>query len=100
MGLRDGKSLFDPINSGIGNTEPGESKDDVLLSTTHDIEEMFLGNPFNVGIESASVVNCTGFVCSLVNVTNSNGGGEFLGGESVFSDELPVNAGDICARIY
>ena len=61
---------------------------------------MLLSNPFNVGIEGAGVVNCTGLVCGLVNISNSNGGGEFFSRESMFSDELPVNARDICTRIY
>ena len=61
---------------------------------------MFLGDPFDVGIEGASIVNCSSFVHSLVNVTNDDEGGEFLGGESVFSDELSVYARDVCTRIY
>ena len=72
--------------------KPGESKDDVFSSTAHDIEEMFLGNPFDVGIEGADVADCTSFVHSLVNVANSDGAGEFFGGELVLSNKLPVNA--------
>ena len=80
--------------------EPGESEDDIFTSTAHDIEEMFLGDPFDVGVESASVTDCTGFVHSLVNVVNSNGGGKFLSGESVFSDKLLVDARDVSTRVY
>ena len=79
--------------------EPGESKNDVFASTAHDIEEVFLSNPFNVGVEGASIVDRTSFVRSLVNIANGDGGGEFLGGESVFSDKLPVNAGDVGTRV-
>ena len=80
--------------------EPGESEDDVFTSTAHDVEEMFLGDPFNVGVKGASVVDCTGFVHGLVNVVNSNRGGKFFSGEVMFSDELPVNAGDIGTGVY
>ena len=80
--------------------KPGESEDDVLMSAAHDVEEMFLGNPFNVGVEGAGVADCTSFVHSLINVANSDGGGKFLGGESVFSDKLPVNARDVSAGVY
>ena len=79
--------------------EPGDSEDHILAATVHDIEEMLLGDSFDVGVEGAGVVNCTRFVCSLVYVANSNGGDEFLGGESVFSDKLPVNARDVGTRI-
>ena len=100
VGFGNGQGLSDPVDDGVSDTEPGESKDDIFLATTHDIKEMFLGDPFDICIESASVVNCASFVCSLVDILNGNGGGEFLGGESVFSDELPVDAGDVCARVY
>ena len=80
--------------------EPGESKDDILLTTAHDVNEMFLGNSFNVHIKGASEADCTSFVRCLVNVANSDGGGEFFCGELMFSDELPVNAGDVSTRIY
>ena len=88
-----------PVNSGVHGSEPGESQDDVFASAAHDVEEMFLGDPFDVGVEGASVADCTGLVRSLVNVANGNGGGELLGGESVFSDKLPVDAGDVGTRI-
>ena len=80
--------------------KPGEPKDDIFSATIHDIEEMLLGNPFNVHVKDASVANCTGFVCSLVNILNSDEGGEFFSRELVFSDKLPVNAGDICTGVY
>ena len=79
--------------------EPRESEDDVFSSTVHDIEEMFLGNPSDVGVEGAGVANCTSFVHSLVYIANSNGGGKFFSGELVFSDELPVDTRDVSTRI-
>ena len=99
-GLGDGQSLSDPVDGRVGGVEPGESKDDVFSSTACNVEEMLLDNPFDVGIEGASVADCASFVHSLVNVMNSDGGGEFLGGEAVFSDKLPVNAGDAGTRVY
>ena len=45
---------------------------------------MFLSDPFDVGVEGASITDCTGLVRGLVNVANGDGGGEFLSGESVF----------------
>ena len=80
--------------------EPRESEDDVLSATAHDVEEVFLSNPFNVSIEGAGIMNCTSFVCGLVDVANGNGGGEFLGRELVFPDELPVYARDVHSGIY
>ena len=61
---------------------------------------MFLGNPFDVGVEGASIADGTSFVRSLINVANSDGGGEFLSRESVFSDKLPVDARDVGTGIY
>ena len=80
--------------------EPGESEDDIFSATAHDVEEMLLGNPFNVCIESAGIANCTSLVHSLVDIASSNRRGKFLGGELVFSDKLPVNAGDISVRVH
>ena len=64
--------MSDPIYDGVHGTEPGESEDDVLMSTAHDIEEMFLDNPFDVGVKGASIANCTGFVHSLIDIANSD----------------------------
>ena len=61
---------------------------------------MFLSNPFDVDIEGASIAYCTGLVRSLIYVANGNGRGEFLGGESVFPDKLPVVAGDVGTGVY
>ena len=92
--------MFNPVNSRIHGAEPGKFGDGVFLSAAHDIEEMFLGDLFDVCIESASVVDCTSFVHGLVHIADSDGGGEFLGGETVFPDKLPVNARDISIRVH
>ena len=97
--LRDGQGLSDPVNGGVCGTEPGESEDDVFTAAAHDVEEMLLGNPFNVGVEGASVANCTSLVSSLVHIANGDGGGEFLRMEAVFSDKLPVYAGDVSTGV-
>ena len=99
-GLGDGQGLPNPVNGGVCGAKPRESEDDVLMSTTHDVEKMFLGNPFDGGIEGAGVVNGTSFIRGLVYIVNSDGGGKFLGGEVVFSDKLPVDARDVCTRVY
>ena len=99
-GFRDGQSLSDPVDGAVGGTEPGESEDDVFVSTAHDIEEVFLGDSFDVGIEGASVTNCTSFVRRLVNVANGDGGGEFFHREAMFPDKLPVYARDVGTRVY
>ena len=99
-GFRDSQGLFDLVDGGVHGAEPGESENDVFSATAHDVEEMFLSDPFNVHIEGASAVDCTSFVCSLVYVVNCNRRDKFLGGEMVFSDKLSVNARDICTRIY
>ena len=70
------------------------------MATSHDIEEMFLGYPFNVCVESASIADSTSLVCSLVDVVNGNGGGKFFSGEAMFSDKLSVDAGDVGTGIY
>ena len=61
---------------------------------------MFLDDLFDVGIEGSSVMNCTGLVCSLVDISNGDGGGKFFCVESMFPDKLPVDARDISTRVY
>ena len=97
--FRDGQGLSDPVDGRVCGTEPGESEDDIFVTTAHDVEEMFLGYPFDVCIEGAGIADSTSFIRGLVDVSNGNGGGEFLGGESVFSDKLPVDARDVSTRI-
>ena len=92
--------MLGSVDGRVSYIEPEESEDDILLTAAYDIEEMFLGNPFDIHIEGASVAYCTSLVYGLVHVANHNGGGELLSGEAVFSDELSINARDICARIY
>ena len=99
-GFGDGQGLPDPINGGVHGAEPGESKDDIFATTAHNVEEMFLGYPFDVCIEGAGIVDSSSLIRSLVDVANSDGGGEFLSRESVFSDKLPVDARDVSTRIY
>ena len=92
--------MFCPVDSGICGLKPGESEDDIFTAAFHDAKEMPLGYPFNVGIKGAGIADSTSFVYCLINISNGNGRGEFLGGETVFSDELPVNAGDISTGVY
>ena len=92
--------MFDPVNGGVRGAEPGESEDDVFSSTAHDVEEMLLSYSFDVGVEGASITDCTSFVRGLIYVTNGDGGGEFFGGEAMFSDKLPVDARDVSTGVY
>ena len=98
--LGDSQSLLGPVDGGVCDVESGESKDDIFLSAIHDIEEMFLSDPFNVGVEGASGANHTGFVCGLVYISDHDRRSKLLGGESMFSDKLPVYTGDISTRVY
>ena len=98
-GFWDGQGLFYPVNSRVHDSKLGKSEDNVLSAAVHDIEEMFLDSPFNVHVEGASVADYTSFVCGLVHVSDCDGGSEFLSRESVFSEKLPVNAGDVDTRV-
>ena len=92
--------MFCPVDGGVCDLKPGKSEDNVFSAAAHDIKEMFLGNPFNVHVEGTSVANCTSFVCGLVHILDCNEGSKFLYRESVFSDKLPVYAGDIGTKVY
>ena len=96
----DGQGLSDPVDGRAHGMEPGESKDDIFATTAYDVEEMFLGYSFDICIEGAGIADSTSFIHSLVDVVNSDGGGELFGGESVFSDKLPVDTRDVCTRVY
>ena len=87
-------------NGRVCGAEPGESQNNVFSSTFHYVEEVLLGDSFDVGIEDAGVVDCTSFVCSLVHVLDCNRGGKFFSGESMFSNELLVNVRDVSTRVY
>ena len=59
------------------------------------MEEMFLCNAFDVGKEGAGKVDFSIFVGGLVNISYFDGDIKFHSREGVFSDELPVNVGDV-----
>ena len=90
----------DPVDGGVCGTELRESKDYVFLSTSHDIEEMFLGDLFNIHIESTSIMDYTSLVCGLVHILNSNGGDKFFHRKVVFSDKLLVDTEDVSTGVY
>ena len=92
--------MFGPVDGRVCDSELGESKDYVLTSTAHDIEEVFWGDPFNVHVEGASITDCTSLVCSLVYVANGNGGGKFFCRETVLPDKLSVDAGGVGTEVY
>ena len=99
-GFGDSQGLSGPVNGGVCNMEPGEPEDDVLSATTHDIEEVLLGNPFDVHAKGTSIMDYTSFVYGPVNILDCNRAGEFLGEELIFPDELSVNVGDVSAGVY
>ena len=59
------------------------------------MEEVFLCNAFNIGKEGAGEADFPIFVGGLVDILYFNGDIEFHGEKEVFSDELPVNVGDV-----
>ena len=59
-----------------------------------------MGDPFDVHVESVSVVNCTSFVHGFIHISDHDRRDEFFGGELVFPDELSVNTRGIGTRIY
>ena len=71
-----------------------------ITATAHDVEEMFLGNSFNVCAQSADIANGTGFIQSLVNISDSDEGFKLFCRKLVFPEKLPVNAGDVSIRVY
>ena len=54
--FRDGQDLSALIDDGVCGMEPGESKDNVFSATAHDVEKMFLGDLFNVGVQGAGMM--------------------------------------------
>ena len=61
-GLRDGNSLAELVNDGVGGLEPGEFKDNIFFATRHNVEEIFLCNAFYVGEEGTSKADFPVFV--------------------------------------
>ena len=51
-----------PVNGGVGGLKPGESKNNILPATGHDMEEMFLCHTLYVGEECTSEVDFPTFV--------------------------------------
>ena len=92
--------MFDPIDGGVCGAKPEESENDIFSSAAHDVEEMFLSYPFDIGVKGTSIMDCTCFVRSLVYIVNSDGGGKFFCEEAVFPDELPVDARDVSTGVY
>ena len=60
---------------------------------------MFLCDTFDVGKEGAGEVDFPIFIGDLINIPYFDGDIKFCSGERVFSDKLPVNAGDVCTTV-
>ena len=63
------------------------------------MKEMFLCDAFDVGKEGADEVDFLIFIGGLVNIPYFDGDIKFCSGKGVFSDKLPVNAGDVCTTV-
>ena len=63
------------------------------------MEEVFLGDPFDVGKEGTGKTDFSAFVRGLVYVSDFDGNVKLCGGKGVFSDKLPVNARDVCTTV-
>ena len=61
-GDADGKCLLLPVDHVVGLSEPGESKDDVLLSAVHYVKENHMGNSSNMGIENCGKMDIATFL--------------------------------------
>ena len=91
--------LMGPINGGICDLEPGESKGNIFPATRYDIKEMFLCNTFYVDKEDAGEADFPIFVQGLVDASYFDGDIKFCDGEGVFSNKLPVDARDVCTTV-
>ena len=83
-GFGDRKGLTFPVDRGIGGSQPGESEDDVSSSAGHNIESDFLEYSLDIGIQGTSMGDVPILVIRVVSIAGADGGGEFLGGETMF----------------
>ena len=83
-GFRDSHGQLCLVNSGVCDTEPGESENNIFLSAVHDIEEMFLSNPLNYCVQGAGVADYTSLVHGLIYVSDNDGRSEFFIGSQCF----------------
>ena len=85
--------LYKPRNNhGIGLEKPGESKDDVLLSEIHHMEEDLVEYSSNMDIECGGETDVASFVQGRVCISYWNGGFEVSSGELVLLHKVPVYA--------
>ena len=60
--FRDGDGLARPVDGGVGDLESRKFEDDIFSFTRHDMEEMFLGNSFDVGEKGRGEMDFSIFV--------------------------------------
>ena len=58
----DEKCLLLPVDYVVCLSEPGESKDDVLLSAVHYVKENLMSNSSNMGIEGCGKMDIATFL--------------------------------------
>ena len=69
----NGKSLFFPIDQGVGLNKLRKSKDDVFLSTVHYMKENLVGDSSSLDIEGGVEMDVASFVCSSVSISDRDG---------------------------
>ena len=95
----NGKGSLLPVNSGVGLSKPGESKDDILLSAIHYIEENFMEYSSNVNIECGGETHVTSFVWGGVSISYWDRGFEASLGELVLLYNVPVYIQDLGSEV-
>jgi hypothetical protein len=88
-----------PVDGGVGVPKPRKTQDNVLISAVHDMEGDLLVDFSNINEESGREEDIPFSVGGLINVADSDGYGEAISREVVFSDEGPVDAGDFCTTV-
>ena len=86
----NGKGLFLPVDCGVGLGKPGESEDDIFLSTIHYVEENFMEYSSGVDGEHGGETDVTSFVWGGVSILCQDGGFEASLGELVLFYKVPV----------
>ena len=98
-GFLDGDGFVDPVDGGIDVFQPGESQDNILVSQVHDVEGGLASYSSNIEEQGGGKPDYSFRVNGVVRVSGLNGFLEALGGDSLFSNEPPVDAGDTRSTI-
>ena len=73
-GFQDGQDLFHPVNSGVHDSKPEKLEHNIFSATAHDIEEVLLGDLFNVFVEGVlcftPILFFLGLISSFLAITH------------------------------